>query len=611
MAYKFDNPAPYRFHEGALFLGLDQHGQEIGYETEIHALTVGGSGTGKGAGLLVQNARRWPHNLLVIDPKGENATLAWQAREALGQEVAVIDPFEQIPRGQIPDRLRVAINPLADIDPASPRARAALLSIGSGLVVSHNADHMEWTEGARSILSGLCAYVVANAPPAARTFATVREILMQDEQALYEDAQRMADDARLGGLIRSAGRMICTALTTEKAIERQFLGLAQRSTQWLDDDAIAAALGHSDFRLSDLKTGKASLFLVLPPDYIANYSAFLRLFVKSALHEMGKPVEGGRRCLFLLDEFFSLGKLEEVAEASGRMRSMGVTLWPFVQGLGQLNDLYGQEGAQTFLTNAAVHCFLGNDKDGSTLRYISGAIGNLTPEEIAEGPPQHRAVIEHDAWAARDNAQAVADHNYAMQRAGKPRLTPDEIAALIGKDEAAGDTVARSMIVFLPRGKVLQLRLAPYFMQNRAAQPWTEAAPVKPSPTVQGSADNGSDGLEGLQYAWALAAVGFGLLILAASAREGVFAALLLSAPVFMSQALALLWRVAKNSRSLHPMGMLAGGFIGYSGIIWFFAPLRDIGPSSFWQVLLAVAICAIAALIVGLIGGKIGRAIA
>lgn len=93
MAYRFDDPAPYRFKQGALFLGLDQRGQEIGYETEIHALTVGGSGAGKGAGLLVQNARRWPHNLLVIDPKGENAALAWEHREALGQRVYTCTNF--------------------------------------------------------------------------------------------------------------------------------------------------------------------------------------------------------------------------------------------------------------------------------------------------------------------------------------------------------------------------------------------------------------------------------------------------------------------------------------------------------------------------------------
>lgn len=521
MAFKFDDPRPYAYRQGALFLGLDQDGREIGYETEIHALTCGGSGAGKGAGLLVPNARRWPHNLFVIDPKGENAILSWQAREALGQQVAVIDPFGQT-AGNVPRRLLVGINPLADIDAASPRARAALVSIGSGLVVSHNADHMEWTEGARSILAGLCAYVVADAPPEMRTFAKVREILMQPDHLLLEDAQNMATDKRIGGLIRAAGSMIVTALTATKGIEKDFLGGAKRATQWLDDEAITAALSESDFHLSDLKTGAASLFIVLPPDYIVGYSGFLRLLVKSALHEMGKPVSG-RRCLFLLDEFFSLGKLEEVAEAAGRMRSMGVTLWPFIQGLGQLEALYGKEGAQTFLTNAAVHCFLGNDKDGHTLGHISRAIGNLTPDEIRPAPPpiefvapetfskrnalekngfwgdyvhrntwwnpsdpqdiqamvarvetedenKRRAVEARNEERRREienqNAQARAEYDHEMRRVGQPRMTPDEIAALIGKDEALGEVVARSMIVLGPSGIRLNLNLAPYFMSD-------------------------------------------------------------------------------------------------------------------------------------------------
>ena len=521
MAFRFDDPRPYAYRKGALFLGLDQDGGEVGYETEIHALTCGSTGTGKGAGLLVPNARRWPHNLFVIDPKGENAILSWQAREALGQRVAVIDPFNQT-AGNVPRRLLVGINPLADIDPASPRARAAIVSIGSGLVVSHNADHMEWTEGARSILAGLCAYVVADAPPEMRTFAKMREILMQPDHLLLEDAQNMAEDKRIGGLIRIAGNIIVTALTATKGIEKDFLGGAKRATNWLDDEAISASLSESDFHLSDLKTGPASLFIVLPADYIADYSGFLRLLVKSALHEMGKPISG-RRCLFLLDEFFSLGKLEEVAEAAGRMRSMGVTLWPFIQGLGQLEALYGKEGAQTFLTNAAVHCFLGNDKDGHTLAHISRAIGNLTPDEIRDAPPPiefvapesvpKRHAMEKDfggyihkkGWfnptepheiqemvsrietedenrrrkadarneerrreVENQNARARAEYDHDMKRVGQPRITPDEIAALIGKDEDQGEVVARSMIVLGPSGIRLNLNLAPYFWYDAA-----------------------------------------------------------------------------------------------------------------------------------------------
>ena len=169
MGFMFSGTDNFLYRPGALFLGFDGHGREIGIRTEVHAITIGGSGAGKGSSLLVPNARRWPHNLICIDPKGENAILAWQAREALGQRVAILDPFFEIPAGKIPDRLRVSINPLAVIDPENRRARAALMAIGNGLVVVHDPKHMEWVEGARALLAGMAAYVVADAPPEMRT----------------------------------------------------------------------------------------------------------------------------------------------------------------------------------------------------------------------------------------------------------------------------------------------------------------------------------------------------------------------------------------------------------------------------------------------------------
>lgn len=48
----------------------------------------------------------------------------------------------------------------------------------------------------------------------------------------------------------------------------------------MDSPPVAAALASSSFVLSSLKTGNASVFLVLPPKYLETHAAFLRLFVR-------------------------------------------------------------------------------------------------------------------------------------------------------------------------------------------------------------------------------------------------------------------------------------------------------------------------------------------
>lgn len=534
MAYKFTNPAKYTYQDGALFLGKSG-GQTVGVETEVHAITIGGSGSGKGAGLLVQNARRWPQSLVLIDPKGENAALSYQHRIRLhgADSVCVLDPFKVAP---VPESVRGTINPLAAIKADDPRARSKINALANGMIVVHDTNHMEWVEGARALLAGGIAYVAADCPPEMRSLPQVRNWLMQPDDVLFDDAEKMANDMRMSGLIRAAGVTLLTAFQSSKSIERDFLNKARQNTKWLDDEAIAACLSSSSFDLDRLTTGKASLFLVLPPDDIAENAAFLRLFVKAALSVMGtqSPLHDEKKaeCLFLLDEFYSLGKLDELIESSGRMRSYGVHLWPFMQSLSQFESLYGKNGVQTFLTNAGAVVFLGNDQDDMALRYISERIGKLTAAEVAEPfepsdpfgakkklqelnplPPEsewvsseqagygvangdfyikgykyhqkkvfgftktetvpvyesvnfHNVMLKH-ALPDMEKSQAHADalrkaqYEHAMRSVGQPRLTPDEIAKLVGKGQ--GDKLARSMIVFLNGGDKLNIQVAPFF----------------------------------------------------------------------------------------------------------------------------------------------------
>lgn len=477
----FNNNDTRSYQTGDLFLGLDENGYKIGISTDRHAITIAGSRSGKGAGLIIPNLKRWPDNVLVIDPKGENAELTYQDREAMGQAVHVLDPFGS---ADIPDRIRAKFNPLASIDLTSNRARQDILDIANGLVISHDPKHMEWVEGARSLLAGIIAYVVADAPPEHRNFTQVRALLMQptsrpnegeEPQGLWADAHIMAQDNRIGGLIRNAGVTLITAMESEKSMEKDFLGGARRATEWLDDDAIADCLADSTFQMSDLKTGDASVFLVLPADgtFLKTYGAFLRLFVKTALNVMAKH-QTSKRCLFILDEFYSLKKLDELTESAGLLPSYGVHLWPFMQNLTQLYELYGRDGAETFFGNADAHIFFGNS-DRTTLKYVSEQIGNYLPNELAKAPPIRTSTEWTQAkdagfWETEkqyierktvedDNAQREYRHKQAL--AGSPRLPPDQVKALVAKMD--DDSVAGSMIVFGKGRDVFNLKLAPYF----------------------------------------------------------------------------------------------------------------------------------------------------
>lgn len=529
MAYRFTDPSAFPYRTGALFLGLDPAtGREVGITAESHAITVARARTGKGAAVLIPNARRWPDSLLVIDPKGENVAASWEAREAMGQAVHVIDPFKI---ADIPDRLRASFNPLGAIDMNGLSAREDVKVLADGLVRRTNPKNAEWDNGARDILAGVMAYVMLNNPPAKRTLTAARDMLIQPNEitddggtlvgGLYYHAQMMVNAGNgdgLSKLARSAGITITDALENGKGLPPQLLDAARRHSEWLDSDPIAATLSASSFDLASIKSGRVSVFLVLPAGYVETHGAFLRLFVRSAIYAMERAGANTRgRCLFLLDEFFQLGRVDEIAKSMGLMPGYGVHLWPFLQDLGQLHELYGAAGSKTFFANADVHMFFGIDQDADACKLVSDRIGPLEPDEITDTPPpidaaQKRNPLERggffneykhgsfglfngkdstkeDMLARLDaedenqrratdaeNARRRATYDHAMKRVGSPRLPPAQIAQETGK--GAADKVARSMIIFAPSGVVLNLHLAPYFTTVFRSPPPADARPL-------------------------------------------------------------------------------------------------------------------------------------
>ena len=499
----------YAYQEGALFLGRTfpqwvvaadvTKGRQttnadlidIGIKTERHAITIAGAGAGKGAAVIIPNLLKWPHNALVIDPKGEAAEATAQARADMGQAVHVVDPFGS---ANVSDAFRATYNPLDEIDPDALTVREDIETISDGIVMRSDAKASHWDDGAQSIISGLIAYVITTGDEGKRNLLEVRRLLA-DEDALAVAMQAMKGMDACAGLCREA---YAAADAQEGGY---FVSNAQKNTRWLDSRGIATALATSSFTLADLKAGKASVFLVLPANYLGQHGRFLRLFVRCGIEAMARKLPSGalrgEQCLFLLDEFFSLGYIDEISKAAGLMRGYGLQLWPILQDLGQLVTLYGREGSETFFGNADVHQFFGNT-DQLTLEQISTRLGVTDVSEIPmpPAPPSGFSAgigqgvagmssrsqkgsmrimggLVGGAIALGENAAtASAQQTYqnqmnhyqrAMASHGRPRVTPDEVASIVQKKE---DVVADAMICFVYGREPLNLLLAPYFRKH-------------------------------------------------------------------------------------------------------------------------------------------------
>ena len=375
--------------DGLLIGRNPRTGKLLRYDGPAHLLTLAPTRAGKGVGTVIPNLLLAERSVLVIDPKGENARITGAAREQFGT-VHVLDPFE------VTGRPSASYNPLDRLSANSPDLSEDAMSLADALVVdpAGQSGDPHWNEEAKSFLSGLIMFCVAHEEPARRNLGAVREYLTLPPDRMTALLKLMQDSDAADGLVARAANKFAGKAEREAA---SVLSNAQRHTHFLDSPRIAKVMARSDFHFSDLRHRITSIFLVLPPNRLDAYSRWLRLLVSQALQDIARdaevsatpagphspqiaaqrPVERlNRPALFLLDEFAALGRLEAVERAMGLMAGYGLQLWPILQDMSQLRDLYGAR-ASTFIANAGVQQVFGVN-DFETAKWISQTMGQET-----------------------------------------------------------------------------------------------------------------------------------------------------------------------------------------------------------------------------------------
>ena len=407
-----------------LLIGRDlDTGKLLRYDGPAHLLTLAPTRAGKGVGTVIPNLLLAERSVLVIDPKGENAKIAGEARKRFGA-VHILDPFG------VTGLPASAYNPLGRLSAESLDLGEDAASLAEALVMDPPGQQSEahWNEEAKALLSGLIMFAVAHEEADRKTLATVREYLTLPPEKFRALLELMQGTDAAGGLIARAANRFLGKSDREAA---SVMSSAQRHTHFLDSPRIVAAMARSDFQFSALRHELTSIFLVLPPNRLDAYSRWLRLLVAQALQDIAREAEAAQAgatrlkqpALFLLDEFAALGRLEAVERAMGLMAGYGLQLWPILQDMSQLKDLYGAR-ANTFVANAGVlQCFGVNDFE--TAKWLSQMIGRETTgyqtesHKPGDAPSTSYNVTARDLMTP-DEIMQIPPHVELLRVQGKP-----------------------------------------------------------------------------------------------------------------------------------------------------------------------------------------------
>lgn len=410
----------YRFDSSRIFLGVvdgtvEDTGTEffvtggtpVGIGDDRHALLCAGSRAGKGRSCLIPTLLTYGGSVVVLDPKGELADITARRRAAMGQRVAVVDPFKICAQRLAP--LRTGFNPMTLLEPASPSLVVDAGLIADALVVvEHSAGRdPHWDDSARNFIEGVILHV-ATWPgyEGHRTLVTVRDLITRGALFSYDgedtdglsglrlemaanaawhidQAEAENDPGRGEHLTALSGLLEAAAADFFDKPERErgsVLSAARRHTKFLDYPALRESLApgpdQPQFGLTELKTAPEglSIYLCLPAGRMSTCDRWFRLFINLALEAMEREkAQPQIPVLAVLEEFHVLGYMKQIETAAALVAGFGMKLLIVLQDLTQLKRHY-KDGWETFLGNCGVAIFFGNS-DITTLEYISKRCG--------------------------------------------------------------------------------------------------------------------------------------------------------------------------------------------------------------------------------------------
>ena len=385
--------------------------QPCGFKTDKHFVMVAGAGSGKTTLVMTQLGMH-RGNAFVIDPKGQITKAMFRRRGkggngifGLGKKTRVLDPLRIVKNAP-----RASWNALDWIDDGEKReGRDAVVryaaTLVDGMIKIGQTTNEFFPKAARSFIEALVLFVwLSEKDPKRRNLLRVRELLTQGmpenarlvESAKPEEGKAPTTPKKEDGftaLLREmmlvkeldgvvAKRAAALAQTGKNAMG-DVLATARQLTDWLDLPEVASISRHSDFRLHELKTGDLSLFVCAPVNDIAGkLSGWFRMLAVCALYDFehipGRPEHG---CLFVLDEFPSLGRIEAVSTAAPVLRSFGVQLLAITQDLERLRMVYPDEWGG-FLGNAECIWWLGTNHD-ETAGFLQNSLGTRAVKAVS------------------------------------------------------------------------------------------------------------------------------------------------------------------------------------------------------------------------------------
>ena len=351
-----------------------------------HTMVVGQTGSGKSTALvnpLIFSLMKKGESMIITDPKGELFTNFSEMLKKRGYKIFALNFREP--------NLGNAWNPLAlpyqlykagNTDKAIELIEDIAINI---MYDSKNQNDPFWERSAADYFSGLVLGLFEDAKEEQINISSINYMSTVGEES-FATSNYMKEYFTLKGEESSPYIFASNTITAPNETKGSILSVfRQKIRQFSTKENLSEMLSHSDFNMREIGDGKTAVFMIVH-DEKTTYHALATIFIKQCyetLIDVAQHEEGGKlkyRTNFILDEFANMPKLKDITTMVTAARSRSIRFTFIVQNFAQLNEVYGEQDAQTIRSNCGNLIYL-LTSELAALEEISKLCGEVKSKE--------------------------------------------------------------------------------------------------------------------------------------------------------------------------------------------------------------------------------------
>jgi type IV secretion system protein VirD4 len=164
---------------------------------------------------------------------------------------------------------------------------------------------------------------------------------------------------------------------------------ATNGIKWLFTEAYAEFLSAGDFEPRSLLLGRTTVFLNISLRTLEDTPAIARVLVGSLLNTVIMADRSFGKVLFLIDEAARLGRLASLETIRDYGRKSGIVLHMLWQSVGQMAEIWGENGARSWIDGASWRGYAVVRAEGAG-KDLSDALGTYPVLARSEGDNRGR-----------------------------------------------------------------------------------------------------------------------------------------------------------------------------------------------------------------------------